>query len=735
MHDDRTQLDRRGFLKIGTGGLMAAAASRLWDPVPGARSQPAVLLRSSGLELRLDPDTGLPIEYRLPGVDAGFHGAADADRIAVLLCHRQSWTFIRRGPIAASVDSTRSQADVRFEIADGSVPAASFTLRYLLDGASVVVSMRDVREQLGYELIEVGMPRLVSLHEEDGHGWLAHADGGGNLVALSEAKSGSLLSSRSGKVHATLPVVMLGTGRALCVQEVTSFMDGTELQVSGDAGHRRATLGTIKSHRVNGSLCYDLSAGPGTPRSCGTPRTPNLLVDQESSCRLDFVASSDRGRPATWIDGAHLVRRRLPAIPNRLYDRACVYGILVDDPGLAEPPATFAQCEELIRHVAALTGNARQIVHLWGVHYRGKDSGYPAVDQVSSRAGGYDGLIRLMERARQSNCTVTLSDNYDDAYRTSPKWDPAIVARRPDGELWESRNGRGESSYVIGTAKYMRGPGVERVRYTCERYKLPGTTHVDLLSSFPVRNDWDPARPASGIKNLREGRYKVLDEYAKYGVDVSLDTLRYAFVGRVSAFRNLADLAPCPFGGTAIPLLAAVYRQSAVWGQEGRGRSRAEQLLTTFFHNGPPYAVISHGTDVRTMTDVFYLMMVPWFRLQARSILSFERRSERTIIGLEDNATIDMHWGQQTYALTDGGVEIARDEATFCPLDEYRLAFYATKAGELAAALPAGWNPSRLAAFALTGGAPEKTAFKVANGKIHVTVAARQPVLVFRDAT
>jgi hypothetical protein len=39
---------------------------------------------------------------------------------------------------------------------------------------------------------------------------------------------------------------------------------------------------------------------------------------------------------------------------------------------------------------------------------------------------------------------VTFSDNYDDAYKSSPAWDPKIMARRPDGQLWLSRNWTGE---------------------------------------------------------------------------------------------------------------------------------------------------------------------------------------------------------------------------------------------------------------------------------------------------
>lgn len=46
----------------------------------------------------------------------------------------------------------------------------------------------------------------------------------------------------------------------------------------------------------------------------------------------------------------------------------------------------------------------------------------------------------------------------------------------------------------------MDEPGPERIRYTCERYKLKQTTHVDVLSYYAIRNDWDPQHPASGAR-------------------------------------------------------------------------------------------------------------------------------------------------------------------------------------------------------------------------------------------
>jgi hypothetical protein len=744
MNDQSDKIQRRTFLKIGGAGLAAVATSPLrfiWaegTPLPNrGKPEKPVVLKSSELEVTLDPKDGLPYAYRLLRANAQFRGEDFGSPIAVTICEREPWRFSTSPVASPTVKANRDQADFHFEAASNGKPAASFTARYRLSGATLIVTLEDVQEREGFELIEVALPHLATIREEDGKAWLAHGENGGNVAMLSEAKPGSLPPNRFwGKVLASLPVVMIGTEHAICVQEVTAFMDGTALEVVGPEGQRRASLGTFQIYRVNGNACYDLNTGDGTPLNCGTNRTPNLLVGQKSSCRLDFVTDVDGNGTIDWLDGAKSVRKRMPRIPNHYYDERIAYGIHCDEPHFEKPGATFEQGEELIRKVAALIDNSPQVVHLWGWQYRGKDTGYPAVAEVNKRVGGYDALMHLMEQGPKYNCNVTFSDNYDDAYKSSPAWDTNIIARRPDGDLWESRNWTGENSYIVGLAKYMQGPGLERVRYTCEHYKLKESTHIDVLSYYSIRNDWDSAHPASGIKNLFDGRYKVLDEFAKYKVDVSSEALRYAFIGKISCFWYPPSPAPCPFGGKPIPMLATIYRQSAVWGFNIGRRgptSAAERTINFLFYNAAPHTFITVDSDLKNFIDSYYLMWVPWFKLNHRNIESFRRDGDRTVIGLEGNSHLDLDWAGKTYSVTLDGAEIARDGSTSCPLDEGRIAFYGSEAKELSYPLPRGWEAKSIAAIALSADKAQPIEAKVDNGKITVAVPAHQPVIVYRE--
>jgi hypothetical protein len=741
MQDEHNQLRRREFLKIGGVGVAAVAAAPLLAQVPQekltSRSVPArpVILRTAKLELTLDSAHGLPYQYRLLSSRAVILGEDLGRPITARVCRKAEWTFANLPVTARGVKTTAGNAVFAFDVVHESRPAATFAIRYELSGATVIVTMSDVQERDGYELIEVAMPRLATVLESDAGAWLAHGDEGGNVALLADAKPTSLPPNRFwGKVLGTLPFVMVGSDRALCLQETTAYMDGTELTVSGEPGSRRASLGTVKTHRVDGSGCYDLNSDPDKPpKNCGTAKTPNLLIEQASSCRLDFVEAPAGGK-ADWLLGARLARARMPAIPTRYYDDKFTYGIRCDEPRFPQPTATFDDCEKLIRDVAALTDNAPQVAHLWGWQYKGKDSGYPAVREVNQRIGGFDRMMRLMDEMRPLNCNVTFSDNFDDAYRSSPEWDEGIIARRPDGELWLSRNWTGENSYIIGLAKYMQGPGPERIKYTCERYKLRESTHVDVLSYYAMRNDWDPQRPAGAIKNF-EARCRILDEFRKRGVDVSSEALRYPFIGRISCFWYMTGPRACPFGGKPIPLLATIYRKSAAWGLSGGQRNAPliDRLMNQLFYNGRAHMILRADLDRSEITDNFYLIMVPWYLTHARNIETFRREGERTQIGFEGGADLDVDWAQKSYTLKLAGNEVARDTSVFCPFGDGRLALYSVSAAELAPALPAGWNADKVAAIALSTGKAEEVPVKVEGRKLRVAVAARRPVIVYRD--
>ena len=286
---------------------------------------------------------------------------------------------------------------------------------------------------------------------------------------------------------------------------------------------------------------------------------------------------------------------------------------------------------------------------------------------------------------------------------------------------------------MIGLAKYMDGPGSQRIRDTVERYKLRETYLIDGLSSGALRNDWDRERPASGLRNLVDGRYKVLEEFKKHSIDVVSDELRYATLGKISVSYQGPAGEASPFGGEAIPLAAAIYRKSAIWGMRGQ-EWRKHPELSTFFYNGHEFPQLPTDDWERQFTRFYYGGLVPWYQIHFRNMEAYFRDGDRAVITLEGNSRIDLDWKSDQYTVTVGGVDVARDGDTFCPIGKDRVAFYSPVAKELSAPLPEGWDANTIVARALSTDGMKAAPVSIRDGKLIVTVQAERPIMVFRDA-
>src|SRR5436853_3759551 len=282
MADDESKsrdrsLPRREFLQLAGAGVAALTLRpRLLssDSPLTARSAPRrpVRLRSAQLEVVLDRNHGLPFSYKLLSRGTTFFGEPFGAPLAARIARLSDGQRVRVEALNPRVQTAATHAQFVFTLRDAAHTAVTCTLRYALEGATLRITLEDVREERGYELLDVAMPALISVREADAGAWLAHGEEGGSHVLLADATAATLPPNTFwGKTLATFPFLMLGTADAACIQEITAFMDGGEMSVSGAAPQRIGTMGGIRVHRVDGAACYDMNTGPNTPRNCGTP--------------------------------------------------------------------------------------------------------------------------------------------------------------------------------------------------------------------------------------------------------------------------------------------------------------------------------------------------------------------------------------------------------------------------------------------------------------------------------
>jgi hypothetical protein len=698
------------------------------------------------LNITFDAADGLPLQYDLPELDGKFRGRQAGHTIKVVV--RKAIDTLKPPSIVAATktgngeiyipgksdtliiprllrtDILENRADIYYEGMLDRARVVSFCLRYTVDKQLVSLTLEEVSEQNGYELVEVHTPSLVTVLQSDGKTWLAHGDGGGYFTDLVTAKPCILKDGWSADFpyfpnFSYLPLVMMGNGKVNCSMEVQGYLSNTQIEVSGDV-EKFATMGVKSYFRVKGESIT------------------SLPVEQKEICRLDFTGDFDGNQRADWLDAGKSVRDRMPLIPTHYYDERMIW-IISGQPGRAkEATITFPGIEKVIRKISFLTGGVPQAVYISGWTEGGHDTGYPNITQLNEKMGGLPGFMQLKEKAGAYDANISFDDNYDDQFNneySKGHFDEKYIARNPDGSLMQQRAWNGEDmSHISGMAKYMQdgGPGMERVRFTCQEYGLQKTELVDAVTWWSIRNDWDPEHPASAVKNLRDGKFKLISEYEKYGVYIISELLRYPFIGKLALVVDGPDGGGWNgFGGTQIPLQRLVYSRSIIYGPGG-GDGVARDPRLTLLHNSRRGPWISEKTPDDDIMNYYYLNFLPWTKLHALDILSFERNGQVISMELDNHSAVRIDYGnKEGFSAVYQGIQIMDGNSLTCPVDKNRIAFYSKTERTLSYPIPENADKSKFRAKVLFDDRETDFPYKLVNGGIEITVPSCRPVIFY----
>lgn len=224
----------------------------------------------------------------------------------------------------------------------------------------------------------------------------------------------------------------------------------------------------------------------------------------------------------------------------------------------------------------------------------------------------------------------------------------------------------------------------------------------------------------------------MLDDFKKYGVDVTSEGLRYPFIGKMSMSWYAGGPKPCPFDGKPIPMLSMIYRKSAVWGRAGN--SGDLPLVLMMFYGEAQHSIFNGDAPIERRLDSFYLAMVPWFRLHMLNIEGFDRTGDRTVTTLEGKGNrVEIDWKEQSYAVFLDGEKVATQTAVYCPLGEDRIAMYSVSDGLLTATIPADWDVKLVTGLALSAEKSEPVKLEWNGRNVIVAARSRQPVMLYRQ--
>ena len=707
-------------------GISAKAADVV--RVPPVHS---AVVEDSNIRIIFDKSDGLPYKYELPRVRDFYWGEDAGNKIEAVVRKTADRSDTTSQPTVDSITASGGGARIRYKLAFNGADAGTFEMHYALHAATIFVTIEHVVEARGFHLIEVRTPDLLTLRQEDGLSWFVYNNSAGKLVDLASAKPGQIGDDNnyfgSYPNISILPIVAMVKEKSVCTVEIQGFRNKTVLDVVNRNGNNRAMIGSFTPHYERG--------GAGTP---------DLLVDPNPICRIDFGGDYDGNGEVNWLDAAKMVRDRLPPIPSHFFDDKYPWIIMGQEMLRPKTAATFTEMETLTKRISNLIDHNPQICYIAGWCQGGHDTAYPNITKINEMLGGERGFFNFQNDARRMyNATVSFDDNYDDQYKNEFSgrfFDLGNIAKDASGNpiTFNAWNGR-DTSYITGMAHYMRknGPGEARIDFTATHYGLEGALLIDGATWRTIQSDYDPQHPASTSTNLLQGKFRLFDRYLqKHKIAVASELLRFPALGHVAEVCDGPDTdGGSQYGGAGIniPFMAVAFQKSIYYGFPGGNHTYIDPPQA-LYNNVVRHGWLTKDAPDTQITDIYYLNYVPWFKLHNLDVLSFETGNIKET--LADNSSFIWHSPTTgNLEVTYQGKTIIRGYDITCPEDDNRIAFYsATGDKALSYPLPKGVNISGIRAMALYGDHRDSVPVSTANSLITVKVEKQVPVIVYLEA-
>lgn len=691
-----------------------------------AEESGSISIKSSQVEVIFNSETGQPTKFI--NLQNGGQFAGDISGANIRTVTRRISDKKESSMYSTLSGYTKEEDSVTFtyNYYYGEDNVGNFDMTFQVNNQSIFISYDNVTTIEGFNLIEIAPRSLVSVREEEGQASFVYNTPAGRLVPLHEAQIGVLGDDGrfNGVPNASvLPVTAFIDGDNVITMEVLGYTSNVGLTVTEEQGYKRATMGVSVQHKIRGGK-----------------HTPDLDVNQKEICRIDLVSDYDSNGEVNWIDAAHVIKDWMPSNPAPFFEDQFIY-VLKGEGGRKDPSCTFNEAESLMRRVNSLTDGNPQVSYIAGWAEGGHDTAYPNYTKINNSLGGEDGFLNLRDNVKAYyNGIVSFDDNFDDQYDNKYSkgfFDPAEIARTKEGRLEKHKAWNGiDKSHITGMAKYMRqdGPGEERIDYTAEHYALEKTVLIDALSWWSIRHDWDPNAPASAVKNLVDGKFKIIDRYKeKHGIDVSSEMLRYPFIGKLGLTLDGMYERDTSYGGAGydIPFTSFVLRDTIVYGGNGGLNPNYNDPKGLLFDNTRRHAWLFHDTTDQQITDLYFFNYVPWFKIHDLEIETFNRNGSIVDMSLSNNTQVHINYGNNTWFVDYEGKRIWTNYDLTCPIGDDRIAFYSKTGGILRYPVPEGVDVDSLRAKVLYRNRHDRYPFRVDNGEIIVEVKPQVPVILY----
>lgn len=285
-----------------------------------------------------------------------------------------------------------------------------------------------------------------------------------------------------------LPVASVGEGGSALIALATGCAEEAQLTVTTDGcGHGGIDLGS--SYRQN---------WPDPVDACDrafalVPRQVAVDLLHESADVLRRHVVEELGKPTLRqrAEESKVVAELMSAYTMKLF-----FGVTNQGAGMARPgDADFGKyrlimtCDEAVDGLRRLHQAGIERVHTQCVGWipGGHDGYYPTHHVVDERIGGEAAFRAMLAAGQRLGYLMNVHDNYNEAYRVSPDFDPQHVAIDLYGELTQRGRWGGGQAYL----EWMLTLPHERVEGAMQKVKdlgVNGPTYIDAIANPLYRN-------------------------------------------------------------------------------------------------------------------------------------------------------------------------------------------------------------------------------------------------------
>lgn len=488
---------------------------------------------------------------------------------------------------------------------------AEFDIISESDNNSTTITLENVVEKDGYELLNVKFPTLISKKNSK----MITTFSGGERVDSANSYSWGYEQK-----YQYRNVGILECDNNFFAVEAEFLDDRLHHSVYKTNGVPYASIGITFTYRM---------------RSFG-----NL-----SSIKVINIPTVSVHNFADWAETLRHLRKDLIRKTD-IYDRTLFYYYHIECDG-ESGINTFDDALRRVKELYFMTGGVKQVMLLRGWQHEGHDTGYPDVFTLNKNAGTMQDLEHLIKEALKYNAIVTFHDNYDDMYEENGFFESDIVAKDWNGNNFKSWIWVGGISNIVSFPKYYKsGKLQERVKKTLEMYPVKTSYHLDVLSSEVRRYDYSPEIHMAAQEVL-EYKKAVVKEFEKYGITVTSEAVSQPFVGLIGHAWNIlyGTKEHLFFNDENYPLKAMIYHGFVPYSDLDETSSIVAGSTIVPYRNG----------SLDNYKEVYFLKTLPIDNLCRCTIDDYKRTGDIYTVTYSEGAILKYDSGSDTIEITKDG--------------------------------------------------------------------------------